>query len=169
MKNQKFLILGVAAAVIIGGGLITNNVKSNNREKAAQVMAMKKADADAAMKKTEADAAMKKTEGMAPAMLKGSYSAYSVAKLANAEKGKVVLDFTASWCPTCQEAAKNFKATTTPDGLTLLTVDYDKSTALKQKYGVTYQHTFVQVDKNGKLLKKWSGSSTYEEVLAQAV
>ena len=132
-------------------------------------MAMKKVEADAAMKKTEADAAMKKTEGMAPAMLKGSYSAYSVAKLANADHSKVVLDFTASWCPTCQEAAKNFKATATPDGLTLLTVDYDKSTALKQKYGVTYQHTFVQVDKNGKLLKKWSGSSTYDEVVKQTV
>jgi len=51
----------------------------------------------------------------------------------------------------------------------LLKVDYDKSTDLKRKYGVTYQHTFVQVDKGGHLLKKWSGTSTYDELLKQTV
>ena len=102
-------------------------------------------------------------------MIKGSYSAFDPAKIANAATGKVVLDFSASWCPICQESDKNFKASPTPQGLTLLKVDYDTSTELKRKYGVTYQHTFVQVDKNGKLLKKWSGTSTYDELLKQTV
>lgn len=121
---------------------------------------MKKADA---LKKT------KKTVASNTAMSKGSYSAYDPAKIANAASGKVVLDFSASWCPICQESEKNFIATATHAGLTLLKVDYDTSTDLKRKYGVTYQHTFVQVDKNGKLLKKWSGTSTYEDLLKQTV
>ena len=102
-------------------------------------------------------------------MVKGSYSAYDSSKIANAAHGIVVLDFSATWCPTCVEADKNFKASSTPDGLTLLKIDYDTSTELKRKYGVTIQHTFVQVDKNGKLLKKWIGSSTYDELLKQTV
>jgi hypothetical protein len=39
-------------------------------------------------------------------------------------------------------------------------VDYDNSTALKQKYGVTMQHTLVQVDAKGNLIAKWTGSPT---------
>ena len=102
-------------------------------------------------------------------MVKGSYTACDPSKIANAEHGKVVLDFSAPWCPTCVEADKNLKTSTPPEGLTLLKVDYDTSTDLKRKYGVTYQHTFVQVDKNGKLLKKWSGTNTYDEIIKQLV
>ena len=102
-------------------------------------------------------------------MVKGSFTDYSSAKLANAEKGKVVLYFSAPWCPTCQEANRNFTSAMTPDGLTLLKVDYDSSTDLKRQYGVTYQHTFVQVDKDGRLLKKWSGSTTYDKLQAEAI
>ena len=161
MKQKKFLVLGIIAAVIIGGGLVKNGLTNKNIDKTSLPVAMAKTADD--------KAAIKNTEGMAPGLMKGSYSAYSIAKLANADHSKVVLDFTASWCETCQAAAKNFRASTAPEGLTLLTVDYDKSTALKQKYGVTYQHTFVQVDKDGNLLKKWSGSMNYEEVMKQTV
>jgi hypothetical protein len=36
-------------------------------------------------------------------------------------------------------------------------VDYDNSKDLQKKYGVTYQHTFVQIDENGEALSKWNG------------
>lgn len=149
MNKKSFTALGIAAIVIIGGGVVASTVKSKNDKEVALNVAMK------------AEEAM--------TMIKGSYSAYDPAKLVNAEKGKVVLNFSASWCPTCVEANKNFRASATPEGLTLLEVDYDNSTDLKRKYGVTYQHTFVQVDKNGNLLKKWSGTSTYDELLKQTV
>lgn len=48
-------------------------------------------------------------------------------------------------------------------------VDYDDSDDLKIRYGVTYQHTLVQVDENGKQLKKWSGSPTLEELKSEVV
>jgi hypothetical protein len=49
-------------------------------------------------------------------------------------------------------------------GMVIHRVDYDTAIALRKKYSVTYQHTFVQVDENGKLLKKWSGGQLAEIV-----
>jgi hypothetical protein len=38
-----------------------------------------------------------------------------------------------------------------------LKTDYDSNNELKKKYGVTYQHTFVQIDSNGNMITKWNG------------
>jgi hypothetical protein len=46
-----------------------------------------------------------------------------------------------------------------------LKVDYESSTELKKKYGVTYQHTLVQVDAQGNMITKWSGGNTLESLL----
>ena len=46
-------------------------------------------------------------------------------------------------------------------------MDYDNSTSLKQKYGVTYQHTLVQVDSKGAQIAKWSGSPTLSALLKE--
>lgn len=94
----------------------------------------------------------------------GSYQIYEPSKLALANQGQVVLFFNAKWCPDCQRANANFQKESIPDGLTILSVDYDKYTDLKKKYGVTYQHTFVQVDASGNQIKKWSGSYTVDDV-----
>ena len=95
------------------------------------------------------------------------YQAYEPAKLALAKTDTVVLFFAADWCPTCREADANLSKTEIPAHLHILKVDYDSSIDLKKKYGVTYQHTFVRVDADGNMLKKWSGSTTVEEIQAQ--
>lgn len=100
-------------------------------------------------------------------MRPGSYEAYEPAKLAYAENGTVVLFFHAAWCPTCRAAESNFRAVSFPDGLTMLKIDYDTATDLKRQYGITYQHTYVQVDTQGNLIKKWSRSTTLDEILAE--
>jgi thiol-disulfide isomerase/thioredoxin len=100
---------------------------------------------------------MKDEGGM---MQKGSYEAYAPEKIARAETGDVVLFFHASWCPSCRGLNADIEKhlETIPAQLSILKVDYDTETELKKKYGVTYQHTLVQVDKDGNLIKKWSGS-----------
>lgn len=102
-------------------------------------------------------------------VLAGSYEPYSPEKVARADEGDVVLFFRASWCPTCRAVDADIKAhlDNIPVNLTILDVDYDSSTELKKKYGVVYQHTFVQVDAQGNLLKKWSGSPTLAALVAQ--
>ncbi|MBI9102752.1 MAG: thioredoxin family protein [Spirochaetales bacterium] len=75
-----------------------------------------------------------------------------------AESGPVVLFFYADWCPSCRTAMRSIR-----DGrdqlkdLTILIVNYDKSAQLKRKYGVTYQHTFVQINPAGESLSTWNG------------
>lgn len=172
MNKKALMIVGIVVGVLLVGGSVMAYTSNQNDKKEQNKMAMeKKTENEAMMKKDEA-AAMEKDkmakDGDGDAMtVKGNYTAYDQAKLANAEKGDVVIFFHAGWCPKCQESDKNFKASATPDGLTLLKIDYDNSTELKQKYGVTMQHTYVQVDKNGNELKQWSGSYTYDDLKSQ--
>jgi thiol-disulfide isomerase/thioredoxin len=107
------------------------------------------------------DAMMEKGSG-AEMSHSGSYEAYSPEKIARAGTGDVVLFFRASWCPTCKAVDADIRnnLSAIPGGVTILDVNYDTETALKQKYGVTYQHTFVQVDASGKQIAKWSASPT---------
>lgn len=96
----------------------------------------------------------------------GVYETYSAENIAAATKngGKAVLFFHATWCPFCKAADADFKARASmiPTGVTILKVDYDTQTELKTKYGVTYQHTFVQIDATGKMITKWSGGELDE-------
>lgn len=131
--------------------------------------AMKKDETS--MMKNESSPAMTKEEPamakpVSTMMQKGNYDFYSNDKLVLADKGAVVLFFKASWCPSCKAVDADIKANraSIKDGLTILEVDYDNSAVLKQKYGVTYQHTFVQVDSKGNLIAKWSGSPTLAEL-----
>jgi thioredoxin 1 len=80
------------------------------------------------------------------------------------EDSEVVLFFNASWCPTCNEAVKSIESTGVPQGVAIVSVDFDSSQDLKQKYGVTQQHTYVQIDSNGKEVQKFSGNITAQSV-----
>lgn len=83
----------------------------------------------------------------------------------------VVLFFNAAWCSTCKVARDNIEADLAgiPSDLTIVVVDFDTATDLRQKYGVTVQHTFVQVDADGNELAKWSGSVTADEIAQNTV
>lgn len=73
---------------------------------------------------------------------------------------KQVLFFAASWCPDCKAIDKALMAdaSSIPDGVSVVKVDYDKATDLRKQYGVTMQHTFVQVDDMGKEVAQWSAT-----------
>lgn len=173
-------------AVVVIGGLGILMVQSNQKESAMMeqkameektvmeekaMMEKKAMEEKAAMESKdsammEKDGAMMKKDGETM-MSKGSYELYDASKLAMAETGKVVLFFKASWCPTCKAVDSDIKANlgSIPKGVTILEVDYDKSVELKQKYGVTTQHTFVQVDAKGNLITKWSGGNTLGSIV----
>jgi hypothetical protein len=54
-----------------------------------------------------------------------------------------------------------------PAGLTVVSVDYDAATDLRKQYGVTVQHTFVQVDPAGNEVAKFTGAPTGEAIASQ--
>jgi len=106
---------------------------------------------------------MMKDEGMKSSAsdLSMRYVTYTPDVLAKAEQngGRTVIFFAAlAWCPYCQAADKDFKAnfSKVPSDVTIVIANYDTETALKQKYNITHQDGFVQVDKDGNPVTQWT-------------
>ena len=82
---------------------------------------------------------------------------------------KVVYFFHASWCPTCRATEKAIEEDGIPAGLTVVKIDFDSETDLRKTYGITQQHTFVQVDPDGGELAKWTGTISGADIKAKTV
>ena len=182
MNKNTGIIIGVMALAVIAGGAYAAMGGKDDAMMAQEKMEQRAIEDKAMMEKD----AMEKTDGTmvkdsAPttdtmikkdeaSMMKiGSYEAYGADKVARAETGDVVIFFHASWCPSCRGLNSSIEGNlkSIPEGVTILKADYDKETELKKKYGVTTQHTLVQVDKNGNMIKKWSGGGSLDSVLSQ--
>ena len=87
-----------------------------------------------------------------------------------AKNQTVVYYFAATWCPDCQATYKDFKANFAkiPKNVTVVFVNYDKSSDLKKKYGITSQHTFVVVGAMGEKKKVWMGTTTVSDLVKSA-
>lgn len=111
------------------------------------------------------------TEPEAMAMAPGAYLTLAEYQDQMADRAgtTVVYFFHATWCPTCRATEESVTADGVPDGLTLVKIDFDTETELRQQYGITQQHTFVQVDQDGTELAKWTGSTTGAEIKAETV
>ena len=75
----------------------------------------------------------------------GVYTEYSEQAVL-ATNGTKVLFFHAPWCPQCREMEASINKDGVPSGVTVFKVDYESNQALRTKYGVTLQTTFVKVD-----------------------
>ncbi len=157
--NSKSLTLWLVIALLVAVGWYAYANQAKNED------AMMKDDK--AMMQESTNTSVETDTMMSKA---GSYQSYDSSKIAMASESQdVVLFFRASWCPTCKALDADIKAhlKDIPASLTILDVDYDASAEPKRKYGVTYQHTFVQVDASGNLVKKWSGSPTLAELVSE--
>ncbi len=176
---NKYLVTGVitmGAVVLVGAGCVPAEKKMMEDTKVVPENTMMEKDAmvPVEMKKDEMvkNEMMKDDQKMAEkAMQKsaGQYIVYDASKLALAAQGPVVLFFHAPWCPSCKTTDADIMARLMeiPANTTVLKVDYDTNPELKKKYGVTYQHTFVQVNADGTMIKKWSGSANLADIVAQ--
>ena len=175
---NNILMWGIAAVIILGGGyywyansqqdaimkdegaMIDDATAASTSEGAMMDDVMSTSSENAMMEGNSGEVMMKES---------GSYETYAPEKLARADSGNVVLFFRATWCPTCKVLDADIRShlSEIPLGLTILDIDYDTSTALKQTYGVTYQHTLVQVRSDGSMITKWSGSPTLAALAAE--
>ena len=98
--------------------------------------------------------------------IQSRYMIYSPAAFESATSQKRVLYFHASWCPVCRPIDIEFqqKADQIPSGVVVFKTDYDSESKLKNKYAITYQHTFVQVDSEGNEITKWNGGGLSEVI-----
>lgn len=165
---KKFLpVILVAILIISVIGIWFFVFKDDDQKQNAEINPVN----NSAQTENNADAAPKQNTEVANTTSKGSfisYEEYQNNKTASSGN-KIVYFFNAKWCPTCkvlnEDLTKN--QANIPNGVTIVSVDYDTYSDLKKQYGVTYQHTLVQVDTNGTQIKKWSGGNNLESVLEQ--
>lgn len=80
---------------------------------------------------------------------------------------KRILFFYANWCPTCRPVDEEIESNlgNIPEGVVIIRVNYNDSDTDKEekelaaKYGITYQHTFVELDSDGNAVQTWNGGS----------
>jgi thiol-disulfide isomerase/thioredoxin len=163
MSSRIKIIVGILALLLLGGGVYafmqnSSDMDANSSMEKTDDVAMKQ---DESMEKSE-DEAMEKTD---ETMTKKSGSYVSLADFdanpAQYEGTTKVYFFHASWCPICQAINAEIEADPSQigDNITLIKTDFDTSTSLRQKYGVTTQYTFVQVDESGNEIKQWTASN----------
>lgn len=94
----------------------------------------------------------------------GRYQPYTSEAFQSQASSQRLLFFHAPWCPTCKSADTELtqNGTQLPPGVVVFKTDYDSETELKQKYHITYQHTFVLVDNQGNQITQWNGGGLSE-------
>lgn len=149
MNARLAVVAGIVVVVIVAAVVGVLATRGTNTpvvsEPTPSVTASETADDDAA----DEDAAPAETGEPATA---GSYETYSEEAVAAAD-GRILLFFHASWCPQCRAIEDDIRAQGVPAGVTILHVDYDTNQELRQRYGVTLQTTFVEVDSAGDALQ----------------
>ena len=176
--NKKILtiIAIVAGFLLVGGGVMAYNNNQNEKNEQEKMAMEKQAEEDAMMEQKDAesmekDEMAKEDEAMSEGDAMSKHGSYveladynnDPSKYADSKK---VYFFHASWCPVCQGIDKEINADMSqiPAGVTLIKTDFDNSTDLRQKYGVTTQYTFVQVDSDGNETAQWSATSLDDAV-----
>ncbi len=147
--------------------------KDEDMEKKEEVMmkkdTMMEKSKDSMMKNDEMmesseGAMMEKEETM---MKAGAYKDSTASNLSDAvlsDGTTKVLYFFAAWCPTCKKANQTLTSWyANGEGmLTVYKINFDEEKVLRQKYGVTYQHTFVKIDGKGTMIEKKQGPNDEE-------
>lgn len=104
-----------------------------------------------------------------PSAANGIYADYNEEKFSSESADtRRILFFHAPWCPQCRALDKELTSNTLPKNLIIYKVDYDTNQALRQKYGVTLQTTFIEVAADGSLKQKFVAyqSPTYASLQA---
>lgn len=107
---------------------------------------------------TQTSSTLKQSTAASPeTTTKGRYQVYSEAAATERDYTTTIVFFYAPWCPECRAFKQTLSSTSLPTGVQILQADFDSSTSLKKKYGVTLQSSFVRINSSGDLEKKWSG------------
>ena len=145
MKKAWLIIAGIG--IVIAGAILYLMLTNRPANSPATTTTSEPPDNMSASQNSQQQAA---TETQTPGKYE-PYSAEAVAKVA----GRKILFFHAPWCPQCRALEKSIQAGTIPSGVTIFKVDYDSSTSLRQKYGVTIQTTLVEIEEDGGEIQKY--------------
>ncbi len=146
-SNQAYLILAIVAVSIVGYLFIFK--KSTSAPKEIPQAVVQPSDP----KLTDSQA----TE----------YIPFTTKDFEKNKSKRRVLFFYAGWCTTCRPVNAQFleSANQLPDDVVVFRVNFrdsdtdEEEKKLAEMYKITYQHTFVQVNEQGGVIKKWNGGN----------
>lgn len=155
--NQKGLAIAIGVGIVVL--MLIISAYANSKSQSENISMDKTNDEPGQMMEDVKDDEMMEAKHVA-------YVDYFENSFAAASGKKRVYFFYATWCPTCKASNADIVANLDkiPEGVVVFKTDYDKETKLKKQYGITYQHTFVQVDANGNEIAKWNGGGVFEIV-----
>ena len=161
MNKSTLTVIGVGVVLLLGGVYVVATRDSSSNNMANESSLTGSSDSQSTLNDATMPNVSQATES--------SYVTTTSGELAGVTNDKRVLFFHASWCPTCKVLDKEISSSESqiPAGLTIARVDFDKETDLRKKYGVTLQHTLVQIDADGNEVTRWSGSRDLADLLAK--
>lgn len=164
MKTNSTLLAGfiIIAIALTGAFTLYKNSQKEDSLMKKDGAIMEKTE-DGSMEEKDEEKMINKSES-------SRYQEYSKAVFEESTGTKRVLFFYANWCPTCRPADKNFRENSAkiPQDVNLIRVNYNDTDTdreekdLANKYSVTYQHTYVQIDASGSQITKWNGGQINE-------
>lgn len=157
MNKSVVLIL-----ILLGIGLVAGYVSMNKPDSEMKSGIQRNQDSSDSVQTGDSIDASMDTEGR--------YVFHTDGILDQFVSPKKVLFFYASWCPTCRPVDADLRSQQEklPKDVMVIRVNYndpdtnDEEKQLARKYGITYQHTFVYIDAQGKEVKKWNGGGIDE-------
>lgn len=148
-RSQKIIAASVAGVLLLAGAAYALLIEEPATTETSQ-------QTFTTSQKTEKTSTNPTTES-SDSQAAGRYAAYTEEAVANASYNTTIVFFYAPWCPECRAYKQSIQADKIPEGVQFLEADFDGSTELKKRYGVTLQTTFVRVNTTGELQKKWVG------------
>ena len=153
MKN---ILIIVAIILFLGGSIGIFNLLQNKNESANPLSQLDNAAVSTTSKNSTS-----------------RYIEFTDSTLVQTADKRRVLFFYANWCSTCRPADAGFRENENkiPEDVVVVRINYNDTDTdneekeLAQKYGITYQHTFVQIDSEGNQIAKWNGGGI-DELLA---
>jgi thioredoxin 1 len=166
--NMKLVSAIATGTLLLGGGIYvaSSSDEPTDATSTSATQAPKRANERSSNAPNQADTTADSGTSQERA---GAFVMASENDIASIRNDKRVLFFHASWCSTCKALASDIEsnASDIPAGVTIAQVDYDDATDLRQKYGVTVQHTLVQIDDAGNEIATWSGSRDLASLVAE--
>ena len=158
MKSKHMTLIGILVILIAGGFYIYKGISGLSQD-------ISPADPIREYEKQKLQASNPVESEVIKASTPIKYVPFDETTQLVGQSEKLVLFFYASWCPTCRPVDTELRQDTSklPDGVKVVRVNYkdpdteESEKELAKKYGITYQHTFVQIDSVGKEIKKWNG------------
>lgn len=169
MKNPIIIFVVIVVVAVLGIGAYTMSQSSSRSD-----LMMKKDESlmepSSAMMEKKDDTPKEDKMVMDDMQGESRYVEYSKSVLDSTSNGRRVLFFYASWCPSCKPADESFTQNMSkiPEDVVVIRVNYNdpetdqEEEDLAKEYGVTYQHTFVQIDSSGREVTKWNGGQIDE-------